>query len=505
VLNGGVRRGIALVAGLAFPFAFAPFGQFWLAIAALGVLFWLWETSPREAAWLGLFFGLGAFGFGTHWLYHSVRTIGGTPLPVAIPLLAALVAILAAYVALCGYLAARFRPRSHWLASVFFIPALWVLIEWARGWLLSGFPWLAAGYSGIDGPLRAWAPVAGVYGVSLATAIVAGTLPALAVGAARDRRIAGSVLFAVTLATWGVTGRSWTAPAGNLLRVALVQGAIPQAMKWRPEEQLSTLARYQLLTLELADAELVVWPEAAIPAPDDLVPTYLRAMTALAHERNQQLLVGVLTHDAERDEYRNSLRALGEPAGVYHKRHLVPFGEYFPVPSFVRSWLRLMSLPYEDITAGDARQEPLVAHGTRIAPTICYEDIFGDEQRVFLPESGLLVNVSNDAWFGDSIAPHQHLQMARMRALETGRYMLRSTNTGITAIIDEQGHMLKQAPQFKPFVLLGRVQPFAGATPYVRFGDYPVLMLATLLIGAGSIFPFVSSPKAVANARAAGE
>jgi apolipoprotein N-acyltransferase len=487
-LPARTARAIAAVAGLGFPFAFAPFGVYGLAFPILAVLFWLWEASPREAAWRGFFFGLGAFGFGTHWVYHSVRTIGGTPLPVAIAVVAGMVAILAAYPALCGYLAARFRALPRWLASVLVVPALWVLGEWARGWLLSGFPWLATGYGGIDGPLRAWAPVAGVYGVSFATAILAGSLLALVLGASRDRLVASAVLLVLAVTTWGLAGHSWSAPDGAPLRSALVQGAIPQAMKWLPEEQLATLARYQLLTLELADADLVVWPEAAIPAPDDVVPNYLQAMSALARERHQQLLVGVLTHDAANDEYRNSIRALGEPAGVYHKRHLVPFGEYFPVPAFVRSWLRLMSLPYEDITPGAAIQAPLAVRGARIAPTICYEDIFGSEQLVFLPASGLLVNVSNDAWFGDTIAPHQHLQMARMRALETGRYMLRSTNTGITAIINERGVVVSKAPQFKPFVLLGSVQPFAGATPYVRFGNYPLVIVAALLVAGGLIW-----------------
>ena len=242
---------------------------------------------------------------------------------------------------------------------------------------------------------------------------------------------------------------------------------------------------YRSMTESLAGQDLVIWPEAAVPAPDDLVPDYLDDLRQLARSLDTQLLVGILTHDEERDEYRNSLLALGEPAGAYHKRHLVPFGEFFPVPDFIRAWLRMMSLPYSDIAPGPQRQRPLVARGVALAPTICYEDAYGAEQLPFLPESGLLVSVSNDAWFGDTMAPHQHLQIARMRALETGRYLVRSTNTGITAIINEKGGLTAVAPQFKPFVLQGIARAFTGATPYVRGGNAPVLGICLLgVLGA---------------------
>jgi apolipoprotein N-acyltransferase len=236
------------------------------------------------------------------------------------------------------------------------------------------------------------------------------------------------------------------------------------------------------MTAALTGQDLVIWPEAAIPVPDDLVPDYLAELAALTRARDMQLLVGILTHDTVTDEYRNSLVALGAEGGVYHKRHLVPFGEYFPVPDFVRSWMRMMSLPYSDIAPGASRQRPLVARGVPLAPTICYEDAYGAEQLGFLPEAGLLVNVSNDAWFGDTLAPHQHLEIARMRALETGRWLLRSTNTGITALIDERGRLVAVAPQFEPAVLSGSAQPFGGATPYVVAGNRPVIGFSILVV-----------------------
>lgn len=493
--DGRLRRGLdrfagpggrvaPLVAGAALPLAFAPFGLWFLAPFAIAALFLGWGAAPREAALRAFLFGVAAFAAGTWWLYVSVRLVGGTPLPVALLLLGGLVAIMAAWIALAGYVSARLGSGAGAFDLCLLAPATWVLAEWLRGWVLTGFPWLSLGYGQVDGPLVAWAPVGGVYGVSFVTAVLAGAVATLLKGGGRQRAAAGTVVVIVVAATGLLSGRSWSEPAGEPLRVSLVQGAIPQLLKWRPGERRATMELYRGMTEPLAGRDLVVWPEAAVPAPDDLVRDYLEELAALAATLDTQLLVGILTHDEERDEYRNSLLALGEPAGAYHKRHLVPFGEFFPVPAFVRQWMRMMNLPYSDIARGAERQRPLAAGAVPIAPTICYEDAYGAEQLGFLPEAMLLVNVSNDAWFGDTMAPHQHLQIARMRALETGRYLVRATNTGVTAVIDERGAVRATIPQFEPGVLSGEVQPFAGATPYVRTGNWPVLVLSLLVIGA---------------------
>jgi apolipoprotein N-acyltransferase len=480
-------RVLAALAGAALPLSFAPFGLFFVAPLSVAVLFWSWDAAPREAAWRGFLFGVAEFAAGTWWLYVSVRLVGGTPLPVALLLLGGLVALMAAWLSLAGYVTARLRGRSLALNACLVAPAAWVLVEWLRGWVLTGFPWLSLGYGQIDGPLAAWAPLTGVYGVSLVTAVLAGAGVTLVAGTARNRAIAVLFVLGIGLATWLLSVRSWTEPSGAQLRVSLVQGAVPQLLKWRPGERRATMELYGSMTADLAGRDLIIWPEAAIPAPDSLVRDYLDDLSALARELDAQLLVGILTHDEERDEYRNSLLALGDPQGVYHKRHLVPFGEFFPVPSFIRSWMRMMNLPYSDLARGERRQEPLLAGDVRLAPTICYEDAYGAEQLGFLPEAQLLVNVSNDAWFGDTMAPHQHLQIARMRALETGRYLLRSTNTGITAIIDQRGAIGATIPQFEPGVLSATAQPFAGATPYVRAGNWPVLLLCVLVIVAAAM------------------
>jgi len=483
--GGRARTGrvVAALAGAALPLAFAPFGAYPVAVLSLAVLFGTWLAAPREAAWRGFWFGVGAFAAGTWWLYVSVRLVGGTPLPVALLLLGGLVGIMAAWIAGAGWLAARVA-RGSVVAGALAMPGAWLLAEWLRGWVLTGFPWLSVGYGQIDGPLAAWAPVGGVYGVSLVAAVLAAALLLLARGTARVRVAAVAVLAALALATAVLGPRRWTEPDGAPLRVALVQGAVPQLLKWQPGERRATMELYRSLTEGITGADLVVWPEAAIPAPADMVAGYLDELGELARARGMQLLVGILTHDERTGEYYNSLLAVGAPAGAYHKRHLVPFGEFFPVPAFVRSWMRMMNLPYSDLSRGADRQAPLLVRGTGLAPTICYEDAYGAEQLVFQPAAGVLVNVSNDAWFGDTLAPHQHLQIARMRALETGRPMARATNTGISAFIDERGRVTDVAPQFRPAVLEGGVQPRAGATPYARTGNAPVVGLAVALLVA---------------------
>jgi apolipoprotein N-acyltransferase len=259
--------------------------------------------------------------------------------------------------------------------------------------------------------------------------------------------------------------------------VALVQGAVPQSMKWEPDHRARTMQLYAGLMVPHLGVDVIVWPESAVPALEENVRPYLTQMAALANENGSSLVMGLLRRDAQRGAYYNSVAAyaLDQPVQWYDKRRLVPFGEFFPVPQAVREWLRLMNLPYSDFEPGRDDPAPLRAAGESLAPTICYEDAYGSEQLSVVRQSSLLVNVTNDAWFGDSTAPHQHLDISRMRSLESGRAMLRATNDGVTALIDYDGTLLTTLPQFQPGVLTGAVQPRAGLTPYVRFGNWPVL------------------------------
>ncbi len=486
------RRGrwVALASGLALAAAFAPIGFAVLSIVCPALLILLWQdAAPREAAWRGALFTGGTFLAGTYWLYHSVHEIGHAPLPVAIFLMLGLVVIMGAYSACLGWAVARYAPRSGIARWMLLVPAGWVLIEWVRGWLFSGFPWLSLGYAHVDTPLRGYAPVLGVYGVGLAAAISAGAIVTLFLGTRVSRIVAVSSMVVM----WGVgallTRIEWTQPRDTALSVALVQGAVPQTMKWEAGQRERTERLYLGLSRPYFGADLVVWPEASIPALAADLGEFLASVRAEAAASGTALIMGLIRNDAATDAYYNAMVAWNpEQPGIeqwYAKRRLVPFGEVFPVPAAVRSWLKLMSLPYSDFEPGSDHQDALAVAGERLAPTICYEDAYGTDQRRIVRNSTLLVNISNDAWFGDSTAPHQHLDISRMRAIEAARPTLRATNDGITALIGHDGRVLDTLPQFQPGVLSGRITPRTGVTPYLRLGDAPVLMLIMAGIVAG--------------------
>ena len=485
-VSGPQGRWYSALAGVLLPLSFAPFHAWFLAVPLFAVLFYLWEgQTGREAAWRGFWFGFSAFTAGTYWLYTSIHVFGGAPLPVAVILMVGLFWLMAVYVAIAGYLAVRLETRSAPLRWCLIWPAIFILLEWMRGWLFSGFPWLTVGYGQIDGPLRAWAPVAGVYAVSLLSVMLAGVLLSLILGNRRDRLIAVVVFFLIAGSTWLIHDHNWTRALEQELHVRLIQGSISQDKKWLPEQRRPTLDLYRELTFRESGPGLVIWPEVAIPSFDFLVQDYLDELAEQALEHDMQIYLGVLTLDDQSRQYRNSLVGVGRHGAEYHKRHLVPFGEFFPVPDFIRKWMRAKGLPSQDTVAGSYAQTALPLGELTLAPSICYEDAFGAEQLDFLPAAHLLINVSNDAWFGDSIAPHQHLQIARMRALEAGRFMLRATNTGVTAIIGPDGEIVQRLPQFETRVLNAVVRPYVGATPYLRWGNYPVLAASLILIGVG--------------------
>jgi apolipoprotein N-acyltransferase len=481
-MSDGVARWIAAAAGAVLPLGFAPFRVYVLIPLSVAVLWFLWDDRrPRSAAGVGFAWGAGAFLTGTYWLYISIHIFGQAPVFLAVLLMLGLVAIMALYPALLGYLVARWAPRGP-LRWMVLLPGAWVLSEWLRGWLFSGFPWLSLGYGMVDGPLRGFAPVLGVHGVSLAAAVLAGCLVALFRGGRRTRLTSAILFAAVVLSGQVLAMIQWTRPAEEQISVTLIQGAVPQDRKWLPSQREPTKDLYLDLTRAELGRDLVVWPEAAIPAVVSEEMEYLESVQAEARGAGTTVVLGMLEQEPGDGRYFNSLLVLGETQAVYRKRHLVPFGEYFPVPNVVREWMRLLNLPYSDISPGPALQPPLPVAGAFAAPSVCYEDAFGSEQLDFLPAAGLLLNVSNDAWFGDSIAPHQHLQIARMRSLEAGRYMLRATNTGISAVIDPNGVVIASSPQFETHVLRADVRPYLGATPYTGMGNAAALIVALAMV-----------------------
>ncbi|MEY2632966.1 MAG: hypothetical protein RIR00_1620 [Pseudomonadota bacterium] len=454
--------------------AFAPFEQGWLLPVLLAGQFGLLqrEVSWQRAAFWGWCFGFGFLLFGVSWVYVSLSVFGGMP-----PWLAGLAtllfcAALAGLHALQAGLFRRFFPAAPWRRVALFAGS-WAAMDLLRGHLFTGFPWLLLGYSQSPAsPLAGFAPWLGVYGLSLLLALIAGCL---------WLRWRGWALAAAVLALGaGLQRIDWAEPVGAPLRVALIQGNISQDLKWQPEEFVRTLLQYRDLVRE-HPAQLTVLPETALPSFLDRLPAaYLAELESLARRQGGDLLLGVVTGQPS-GPYWNSAVSLGtSPSQTYGKRHLVPFGEFIP-PGF--AWfLRLAQIPMSDFSQG-ASHGPLHLAGQRVAVNICYEDAFGEELIAALPEATLLVNLSNTAWFGRSLAQPQHLQIARMRALETARPMLRATNTGMTAVISPRGEVSAVLPAFTTGVLQAEVQGYGGTTPYVRWGNLPVMLLTLAALG----------------------
>ncbi len=488
----------AFLAGAVAVFGFAPFGIFPLPILSLAVLFWLWSKAerPSQAAWLGFAFGMGLFCFGVSWIYVALHDYGYMH-----PLLAALATALFAAVnasipALAGYVQAKFKGGMT-VRILWVMPAIWVLAEWVRGWLFTGFPWLSVGYSQVpNSPLAGYAPIVGVFGLSLLVAVSAALIMLVAQrtapspaggGLGWGNKLGAPFLFGLLAMLW-VAGAAlsfveWTKPQGEPLKVSLLQGNIAQDTKFNEDALIGTLETYRMLA-ETSDARLIVMPETAIPLLREYIPEgYQSMLREHVTQSGGDILIGAF--EREDGRYYNSVYSLGSSESQhYRKDHLVPFGEFIPLRS-VFGWLinEVLHVPMGDQTSGGANQAPLNVAGQKVAVNICYEDAFGEEIIHALPAATLLVNVTNDAWYGDSFAAEQHNQLSQMRALETGRMMLRATNTGVTSVIGVDGSVQAMLPQHEEGVLTAQVQGYAGSTPYVRWGNAAMLVLAALMLG----------------------
>lgn len=483
--NARWRAALALTGGALLPLAFAPFHWWPLAILLAALLLWLWQgQTPRRAAWLGLLFGLGAFSVGIYWIYISLHYYGNAPPAFAGLVTLLLILLMASYVAVAGWLLARLAPALGPIRWLLVAPALWGLLEWTRSWLFSGFPWLALGYSQTDSALAGLAPYVGVFGVGWAVMLSAGLLLLALQGDRRARAWALGLAVALWTGAWGLGKIGWTTPAGDPVRVSLVQGNIAQEKKWLPENQQRTLEQYIRLTAPvMTESQVIIWPEAAIPLFYQEVGEFTQALQQEARDTGADFLIGIPWGDMSAEVYHNSVISLGGANGFYHKRRLVPFGEYLPFRWALNIFRRYVDIPMADFTPGDSEQPLLRAAGRPVGISICFEAVFGSEIRRSLPQAQWLVNVSNDAWFGDSLAPHQHLQINRMRALEMGRWLARATNTGLTAIIDDHGRIVAEGDPAVAEVVRGQVQPLTGATPYARWGDRFIVLLLAVFLG----------------------
>jgi apolipoprotein N-acyltransferase len=474
---------ISLIAGAVSVLAFAPFEYFYLVYFSPGILFWLWlNATAKQAASSGYFFGLGLLGVGTFWLHVSIDQFGGVTLPLAMLLAVLFAIIMSSFYALTGWLSVILSKHfnvGRLLQLLVIFPAIWVLAEVGRGYFLTGFPWLSLGYSQIDSPLVPVAPLMGVFGVSWLVVLIAALLVLLIVGVLREKVIgviiAGLLTGVVTLLGYV----SWSEEFAEPLTVRMVQGNIPQKVKWNPDYFDSTIGLYTELTFQ-QKADLVIWPETAVPAYYDQVrESVIAPLQQRLQRTNTDMVIGIPVR-AKDHGYFNSMVSLGKIQDRYDKRHLVPFGEYAPLDSILRPLVEYFNIPMSNFRSGESKRSLMQVGKHKVGVSICYEDAFGDETAQALPDAAYLVNVSNDAWFGDSLAPHQHLQIARMRAAESSRYLLRATNTGISAIIDADGKVLKQSGQFETAVVQGDIYPRKGSTLYAIVKDWLVVLLAIM-------------------------
>lgn len=486
----------ALLFGALLPLAFAPFELWALAPLSLAGLFWLWLSASPRAAWiLGYAFGLGMFGVGTSWIFVSMHHFGEAIAPVAGLITLVFAALMAVFPALAGWLTARLSTENSMPRLLLAMPLAWMLFELIRGEFLGGFPWLNLGASQIHSPLAGFVPIFGEYGASFAVVLSAALLALL--GMRREYPVVLSALLAF-IALWAGGGTlrqiNWVEAAGEPLAVAIVQGNVEQSRKFDPQVFQATLNLYRRLTESAPEAKLIVWPETAVPDTVSEASSFLIEMQELMRERGQALVLGIFDQDRQ-GNYYNALLALPVEGGYYHKRHLVPFGEYLPLRFLIEPFKNLIQVPMSDLTSGQDKQPLLRLAGHPAGASICYEATLARKINTALPEAAFLINASNDAWFGDSLAPHQHLQIAAMRSLESGRWMVRATNTGISALISPHGEVVARTPQFEQAILHGTVVPMQGATPFVIWGAWPVWLLSLLGLGSLGVVAYITAER----------
>lgn len=483
---------IALLAGALLTLAFAPFEWRFFSLLSPAVLFYLFLHAQtwRAHLLLSYSFAVGLFGSGVSWIFYSMYFFAHANFFLSATLTLIFVLLMALFFLLLGLLAYLFRSYPAAYKLLLFYPASWVFVEWFRGWFLTGFPWLYLGHSHIDNALVHIAPVFGSLGVSYLSALLSGALVVLITGNRKSRTVAIILSIAVIAGSYVLGRVDWTKPYGKPIQVSLLQGNIAQEKKWLPETLQPTLDLYRKLTDENWDSDIIIWPETAIPGyfrshMDDLI---LPLQSDSIETRTDILIGGFYYNDNGVPGSENSILAITpELRSIYSKHHLVPFSEYIPFLDYLH-WLdKWIMLPYDSVKKGTGPTTLKVA-GITAQMSICYEDAYGDETIRGLPEANMLINVSNDGWFTGSIEPQQHMEIARMRSVETGRYLLRGTNIGISAIVNEKGEIIATKPAYTTAVIKGKAQPMQGATPYVRVGNWLIIGFISMILVAGFVF-----------------
>lgn len=483
-----IRFILTVISGASATLAFAPYSIWPFAfVAPLALLVLIHQQTTKKSTWLGFFWGIGYFGTGISWVHISIDNFGGMPMAAGLFLMIGLISYLALYPMLFTFLLQRFFTSHTLTKYLLTIPALWLVTDWLRGWVFTGFPWLWLGYSQIDSPFSAWGPIFGVEGITAVIMISVGAITY----ALLERKWALLLIPAILGATsFAIKPFDWVTPQPEkVTKVALIQGNINQALKWLPSERWPTIMKYMDLTRENWDADLIIWPEAAVPALEIEIPSFLRNLDSAATMNNSTVITGIVGQSPTGNFYNNIISLgvngtngydyLEQPR--YSKHHLLPFGEFVPFEALLRPLAPIFNLPMSSFSRGDYIQPNIEASGTHLAPALCYEIVYGEQVRENITEqTDYILTLSNDAWFGTSIGPLQHMEMAQMRALETGKPVIRSTNNGVTAITDHRGKITDQIPQFTMAVLRGEVIPTTGTTPYRYWGTWPLYFLVML-------------------------
>ena len=503
---------LALLAGMLFPLGFAPFNYAIACFASVIVfLYLLHNKKPKASFLLGWLYGIGLFTFGSSWVYVSIHIYGETPIWLAGFLTGLFVLTLGLFYGAIGLLTSYFFPHTNLIRSLIGFPIIWVILEILRGWLFTGFPWLYAGYSQLSTHLQALAPIGSVWAVSFAVILTSGILFHFMYyyqdkGApTKIRNILLLSFIGLWIGCYSLNKYDWVNQTAcnqeKSIQVALIQGNIPQEHKWQNEhmqEIANQFAQFSTTAMQ-SGVDLIIWPEAAMPVPLPYSTEYFNKLSAQASATSVGVIasapIEVQVGTPPEKAYTNSMFGLGTASGIYHKQHLVPFGEYVPLEKWLRGLIRFFDLPMSNMTAVENLngENQLLMKDWRIAPAICYEIAYPILVRERIkPNTDFILTVSNDTWFGQSIGPYQHMQIAQMRALETGRYLLRATNTGFTAIVAPDGSIISKSPQFQPHILTGKISSCTTETPWVKFGIGPLF----ILLGLGLLFAFYFDNKA---------
>ncbi|UTW44947.1 apolipoprotein N-acyltransferase [bacterium SCSIO 12696] len=468
------------LAGALLPLSLAPF--FWwpasiISAAVLALL--LTDNSGKHSYWHTVLYGLGVFAVGASWVFNSINVYSETPFVAALLLTALFVAVLALIFALPFWLLGWVgnKPVMRLLA----FPAVWVVAEWFIGWILTGFPWIYLGYGHIHSWLAGWAPIGGVLSISWIVAFCGATAALMIKQRSRTAIIALCSCLGLWLGGLALQQANWTTP-GTPISIGVLQPNIPQNDRWQLDYRDRIIRNNLQLAEPLWGNQLVIWPEAAIPELQHRVMPLVRQLDQLARQNDTAFITGIPVYNFEKDEFYNSVIGLGKASGEYRKQHLVPFGEYVPLASVLRKLGGFFDLPMSGFTPGTANQSLISTGEHKIATAICYEIAYQGLVRKLTPEANLILTVSNDTWFGDTLAPHQHLAMAQMRALENGKPVIRATNDGITALINSNGKVAKKLPQFTDGILISQISPYEGNTPYTHIGHWPVLAFSMLCL-----------------------